>query len=150
MLHIIGSNLNIDAFLEKSKLRVEKKRYKGEARFTTKPGGEKLPYSYVSVATSNADFSDFPKQLEDTIRYLRRNKDKLRHITSTKGIQYANLDFGIDLRIINGNGMTQSDYFPHRLVKLAAELGLGIEVSIYAANLDAMIMRRMERKNRST
>jgi hypothetical protein len=140
-LSIVGKNFEVDEFLSMTKLRGFHKAYKGQPRFRTKPNGEKLPYSYASVSTSKADFDNLNKQIKDTIRYLQRNKGKLSHISSTKGIQYATLDFGINLRIDRKTVLTQSDFFPIALVKLAGELGLGIELSIYPRDLDTILAK---------
>jgi hypothetical protein len=143
---VLGSNLDIDEFLSRSKLKVTAKTYKGQPRFRTKPDGEKIPYSFIATSTSNAGFDNLPKQITDTIRYLKRNREKLRHISTTKGVQYATLDFGIDLRIDRKKVLTQSEYFPSALVKLAGELGLGIEVSIYPTDLQSILEKRVNKK----
>lgn len=133
ILRISGRNLDIDAFIEKSKLRVYKKCYKGEPVFPkTKPDGEKLRHFSVSAAASNAEFEEFEKQVKDVIRYLKRNKEKLAHIATTKGVEFAFLDFGVRREV----KFCQEIYFPPQLVKLAGELGLSLQVSIYPSDED--------------
>lgn len=48
------------------------------------------------------------------------------------------LDFPVDLRIDRVNVMSQFDYLPPELVSLAGALGLGIEISIYPRDLEAL------------
>jgi hypothetical protein len=145
-LAIVGKKLDINAFIKKSKLRGYTKSYKGEPIFKSKPEGEKRAYSLISIQTSKADFNDLKKQIADTIRFLRRNKEKLSHIELTKEIDYAILDFGIMLRIDRKKVLTQSDIFPKSLLKLAGDLGLDIELSIYPTDLQIILEKRNKKK----
>jgi hypothetical protein len=108
-LVILGENLDIDTFLSKSKLRGFTKIYKGEPRFKSKPDGRKVEHSRIAIQTSDADFDELDRQIKETIRYLKRNKDKLSHIKQVKEIDLALLDFGINLRIDKKKVLLQSD-----------------------------------------
>ena len=141
-LTIIGENLDIDALIFESKLRGYSKHYKGQPRFKSKPDGIKLTHSQVSTQTSKADFNDLDKQIEDTIKYLKRNIDKLNIIHQTKEIDLAVLDFGINLRIDKKKVLLQSDRFPNELLKLAGDIGLGIELSIYPIEVQDILETR--------
>jgi hypothetical protein len=131
ILRIGGKDLDIDTFIEKSKLSPYKKRYKGQPRRDSKPGGEKLADSYILIEVSNADFSEFQDQIIDSIQFLKSNKQKLLLIAVTKEIEYAVLDFGIENKIDNIEVHIQSQSFPAELLKLSGELGIDIELSIY-------------------
>ncbi|MND68765.1 hypothetical protein D3C80_602240 [compost metagenome] len=100
---------------------------KGQPRFSFKPE-EKLPYSLISIVASDADFDNLEKQIKDTIDFLKNNKSKLELITATKEIQYATLDFGVE---DNNNEFTQTMRLPNELLRLAADLGMEIEMSVY-------------------
>jgi len=145
ILTISGRNFDVDAFVNKSKLRPYKKSYKGQPKFKSKPDGEKLSFSLLSIETSKADFNNLKKQIADTIRYLKRNKDKLAHIDLTKEIEHAVLDFGIDLRIDNKKILIQSDKFPNELLKLAGDIGLDIELSIYPIDLQKTLTKKIKK-----
>jgi len=131
VLRIIGQDLDVDAFILKSKLKSSRKGYKGEVVSPPKRKIRKLKYSWVSITTSDASFNAFKKQIKDTWQYLKKNKEKLAVISETKGIQYAVLDFGIYLKMDKELVRYQTKYFPEEFVKLCGELGLGIELSIY-------------------
>jgi len=146
ILTIRGRNFDIDAFIKTTKLKPYKKSYKGQPRVNTKPDGEKLTHSLIAIETSRADFDNLEKQISDTIRYLKKNKEQLAHIPSTKGIDNAWLDFGINLRIDGKKVMVQSDKFPSRLLQLAGNLGLDIELSIYPVNLEKILGKRSQQK----
>ena len=136
ILRIIGANLDIDYFITNSGLNPYKKSYKGQPKLTTKPEGEKLSFSGLSIETSASDFDDLKKQIEDTITYLEQNQAKLKFINSTKEIEYAILDFGVDLRIDGEKNLFKFEKFPSKLLKLAGDLGLDIELSIYPSDID--------------
>ncbi|ULQ55847.1 DUF4279 domain-containing protein [Flavihumibacter rivuli] len=142
ILWICGKNFDVDRFIEKSKIKPTRKSYKGQAKLKTNSDGEKLTQSLISIQTSKAEFDNLKKQISDTIRYLKRNKKKLAHINSTKGIDCAILDFGIDLKIDRKNILTQSEIFPNELLKLAGELGLDIELSLYPVDLQAILEKK--------
>ena len=139
ILTIGGKNFDVDSFVDKSKLRPYRKDFKGQPRLKNKPNGKKMSSSSISIETSKADFDNLKKQIADTIRFLKRNNHKLSYISSTQGIEYAVLDFGIDLRIDRKNIFMQSDTFPNELLKLAGDLSLDIELSIYPVDLQTIL-----------
>ncbi|MFY0254333.1 hypothetical protein ACDQ55_10310 [Chitinophaga sp. 30R24] len=130
-LIIAGKNFDISSFLSATRLRVVKKRNKGEPRFPLRPNGEKLPYSFLTIKTSKADFTDLNTQVKDILRYLKRHRDQLLRIKKTKGIDQISLDFGIEFS--SGKSSMQI-FMPVELVSLAAEFGISIQVSVYAEN----------------
>ncbi len=142
MLWIIGKDLDVDAFITKSKLRPFNKFYKGEPRFTTQPGGVKKTSSGLALVASIAGFNNFKKQLKDTAIFLEKNRKKLSYIIRTKEIQYAILDFGIDLRIDGKEVFYQSEILPSKLLCLAGELGIDIELSIYPVNMEELLKKK--------
>lgn len=129
-LTIVGKKLDIDTFISKTQLSPYKKSYKGEPSFKSKPEGEKLSYSLLSILTSEAGFDCFDQQVEDTLKCLKENKDKLTYISSTKEVESAALDFEIDLLI--ENELCQTNRLPSALLKLAGNLGIDIQLSVYS------------------
>jgi hypothetical protein len=125
---IIGKNFNPDAYLAIAKFRSCSIKHKGEPRMVTKPEGHIMPHSVLSTLASKADFNEFDKQIKDVIRFIKRNREKLELIQSTKGVEYAGFDFSVDH---DCGKFCQSLYLPPELIKLAGELGLHIEISVY-------------------
>ena len=123
--------MNIDTFIEESKLLPYQKRYQGQPRIDSKPGGKKHAHSNISIEVSNADFSKFENQIIDCIQFLKTNKQKLLHIAAIKEVEYAVLDFGIELRINNTKVPIQSQTFLSELLKISGDPGIDIELSIY-------------------
>lgn len=128
-LSIIGEDLDVDALETKLGLPGFHKNYKGVPRYRTKPEKEKLPYSYMSTAISDAGFDDMEQQVKDVISYLKQHFDTLKLVSGVKEVQYFNLGFGVDY----ANKFCQSMYLPPELVRLAGELGMSIELSLYTS-----------------
>ena len=131
ILTIRGKNLDVEDFIQKSGLEPYKKFFKGEPRIRTKPAGKKHPFSGLSIQASDAEFNQLDKQIEDTIHFLRSNKEKLQYITSTKEVDFATLDFAIEIRIDMERVVYQFEHFPSELLKLAGSLGIGLDISLY-------------------
>ena len=146
ILTIWGRYFDVDTFINTSKLKPYKKSYKGQPKFKAKPDGEKLPHSLIAIETSKTDFDNLDKQITDTIRYLKQNKDKLAHLSLAKGIDHAILDFGINLRIDKKNILSQSDKFPSKLLKLAGDLGLDIQLSLYPVDMQEILEKQHSQK----
>lgn len=129
---VIGADFEPDKFIARTKLDYAQISYTGTPRFNSKPEKGKRNYSILSTKVSHAGFDDFNQQVKDAIEYLRVNYDKLKMIADTPGVDYANLDFGVDYKY----NFVQSHYFPPELVKLAGELGISFEISLYTAGDD--------------
>jgi hypothetical protein len=85
----------------------------------------------VNVAVSDADLTDLRQQARDAIGFLQSNKGELARLVSFPGVEGVELDFGIAWR---QDVVTQTDSLPRELVRLAGELGLGVEISHYPAS----------------
>lgn len=126
ILRIGGENFDSENFVQRSKMEWEQNVYKGVPAAT---GSKRISdTSYVSVATSNAGFTDHKQQIIDTIEFFIKYKNNLHSVINTSEIDYAVVDFGVD---INEKYAIQSFSFPVELVKLCSELGIGIEISTY-------------------
>lgn len=147
ILSIVGKQLDADALIAKIGFKEYKIAHKGVPKFQSKPDGDKLSHSSISVIISKAGFDNLKKQIKDTIKFLEKNQEKLRHIALTKEVQYATLDFGIDLRIDRKKVLTQTELLPAALLKLAGNLGLSIELSFYPVDLEIILEKRNSQKS---
>jgi len=77
---------------------------------------------------SDCDGGDFDGQVHDAIAYLKSHEQAVRGLLKQPNTR-ANLDFGVWCKDV----YSQSSLFPKELVTLAGALGLGLEVSMYAA-----------------
>ncbi|SKA09321.1 hypothetical protein [Sediminibacterium ginsengisoli] len=145
-LVIRGKHFDADDFFKKSKLRGYTINYKGTPIFKNKPDGKKMMHTSASIQTSSAGFNDMPKQVKDTIQYLERNRAKLENILLTRHIDYAILDFGVALRIDHQNILIQSEILSKKLIKLAGELGLSIDITIYPPDLEEQLSQQGQKR----
>jgi Domain of unknown function (DUF4279) len=131
ILTIKGENLDVEGFIRQTGLQPYKKFLKGDPKTRSKPEGKKFSFSGLSLEASSADFNQLDKQIQDTIEFLRSNKEKLCHIAVTKEVDFATLDFGIELRIDFERVVYQFEHFPAELLRLAGELGISLDISLY-------------------
>jgi hypothetical protein len=98
----------------------------------SQPSGRRNERSGVHVLASDADFNEFPRQVEEATVFLRGNTDQLRRLCEFPGIESVMLDFGIECRDVP----VQCDYLTPELIRLAGSLGLGIELSQYSTSFE--------------
>jgi hypothetical protein len=122
VLRAYGRDLAVDRFLEGSALKPLVVWGRGEKRFQHRPPNAS---SGMKVVVSDASGNDLPLQINEAMAFLNDNRDELVRLRDAPGVEYRALDFGIVRRDV----FVQCDYFPPKLVKLAAEFGLGIELS---------------------
>jgi hypothetical protein len=83
--------------------------------------------SGIQIVTSDAPFDRLDLQIKETISFLKKNRVEVKRLSRMPGIKWFKIDFAIDKRDAFG----QFDYFPPELLKLAGDLGLGLELSQY-------------------
>lgn len=102
---------------------------KGEVR--RKRTGELYDNYSVSLDVSHAEWCEFRRQATDAIKFLKENREALAQLLRSTGDIEAYLDFPLWSRL-SGEIVNQNDHLPRELIMLAGELGLGVEMSIYA------------------
>lgn len=136
VLSIIGTNLDIDAFVETAGMPDFDKMYKGEP--INKVSSRIARYSSIGIEISNAGFDDVKTQIEEATKFLIRHRDNLKHIATTKEIEFATIDFGVD-SMVDENHLTQGFYFTMPLIKICAELGIEIQLSLYKPDMEVIL-----------
>jgi hypothetical protein len=129
-LTLWGANFNVDAFIKKCGFTADSIGRRGEPVYKSKPDGRKFDGSSCTIEVSGAEFNAFNQQVSDVISYLKNNREALKHIPKAEGLEYAVLDFGVSFN--PPNGFYQSQRLSAELVKLAAEINIGITISMYA------------------
>jgi hypothetical protein len=125
-LRFCGDELDVIEIIETLRLKPSKVWEKGLPRFKSNP--KRLnKHSGFNLLVSDTELNNFEKQKKEAIEYLSVNKELLSSIIKYKGIDGGDLDFGIEWR----NVAVQCDNFPSVLIKLAGQIGLGIELSQY-------------------
>jgi hypothetical protein len=127
MLHISGSELDIDSLASLINITPNKIWKKGELRRSNNPTKGIWDNSGLSSVVSEAEFNELTKQIEEVISYIKSNRESFEHMSSYPGVDQKLFDFGIERRDVP----VQCDYFPPELVTLAGKYGFGIELSQY-------------------
>lgn len=125
-LRFCGDELNVKEIIKTLNISPSKIWEKGLPRFKRNPN--KLNRnSGFNILVSDAEFNEFEKQKKEAIDYLRKHQELLSKIMSYEGVDGGDLDFGIEWRDV----VIQCDNFPANLIKLAGQIGLGVELSQY-------------------
>lgn len=127
VLRAYGTSFDVDAFLVECTLPVCTVKRRGEPVRLSQPNGCRLERSGIHVPASDADFGEFPRQIEEATAFLRANAEQIRRLCEFPGVEGVTLGFGIARRDV----VVQCDCFPAELVRLAGALGLDIELSQY-------------------
>lgn len=144
VLALQGRAFDVDSFVTKSNLPLPYRiKRKGEPRWPHLPTSSVMSFSVLTAVTSQAD--NIEQQIADTIEYLEQHSEYLKHLAETVDLEFATLNFGIDLRIDRKKVLTQSERFPAKLLLLAGTLGLDIELSLYPRDFDDLVGRRAEK-----
>ena len=138
VLRVSGKQFDADRYLALSGLEAIKVFRRGEPRFASNPEGKLNDLSGFNVEVSDASWEGVSEQVEDAVAFLKENRDAIRMLRSAPGVEDMSLDFPVDLRIDRVNIVSQLDYFPPELISLAGALGLGIEISVYPRDLEAL------------
>ena len=129
VLRAAGPDFQVDEFLKASTFTTCEVYSKGEARGRHGRLHEK---SGLAVVVSEASADDLPKQIADATEFLERHREEIVRLQSHLGVgEEARLDFGIWQRGEFG----QYCYFPPKLLQLAGDLGVGIELSVYVGEV---------------
>ncbi len=125
VLRAASIDFAVEEFLKTSTLQPCDVYRKGEPRGRS---GKLYEESGITVVVSETSGDELSLQIQDAIEFLEQNRTEiinLRHFVGSGGIT---LDFGIYHKEVF---FVQNYYFPSSLLRLAGELGLGIELSIY-------------------
>ena len=133
ILRVSGNSLDIDALIAQHSLAVNRKWKKGEPRMLKGRTHSNAGANYIA---SNADLDQFELQLTDATQFMEKNLSDIKNITSFPGVESATLDFGVAL---NEGYVAQFAYLPPHFLKLAVDVGVGIEISHYACSDDENI-----------
>jgi hypothetical protein len=131
VLRASGSDFDPDRFCAESGFEPCGLYRKGEPRFpASRLDGRCNDASDINVVASEADFHEFPRQVEETSAFLEAHKEELARLRDFPGVEGVVLDFGIARRDV----AVQCNELSPKLIRLAGELGLGIELSLYPAS----------------
>lgn len=131
ILRIGGTSLDIDALLSSCSLTPDAQWRRGEVQTV---GRKVCSTSGANFVASDAEFDAFDLQVADVTAFLREHSAQLRCLAAFDGVDSATLDFAVS---IHEDTMVRSCALSPELVRLAADLGLGLEVTFYACSDEA-------------
>lgn len=122
------------------RLKVDNISYKGQP-INKLPNARISQHSSVSKLICNTDFENWDAQINKTILYLKRNREKLIQVKNYKGVEYAGINLALNSRIYRSN-LLQSIYFPEGLIKICSDLSFHIETTLFAPDLEERLEKR--------
>jgi hypothetical protein len=137
VLRVTGRQFDVDSYVVRSGLTAVKIFRAGEPR-SARPDGRRCGLSGFTVDVSRHPPNNLPAQITDAIAFLKNHRGGLATLRAAPGVEDMRLDFPVNLRIDYRKTMAQFDYFPPELVSLAGAVGLGLELSIYPADLESL------------
>jgi hypothetical protein len=129
VLHVTGANLAPSLVLDGTGLQPYAQYRSGDLQTVGRKKGEPWEYGGFKLLVSDAD--DLKQQIRDASDFLRNNFNSLRIALSAETVEDARLDFGYFHRPV----VAQFDYLPPDFLRLAADLGIGVELSLYPADV---------------
>ena len=134
LLRAGGKNFDVDAFLRQCPWKPARVWHRGEPVFPkSQPEGRKNKDSGFNVTVSNAGFDEFSQQINDAVTFLEdeQNVATIQALMAYPGVEAANLDFGVEFPDPKEYPI-QFYVFPPNLARLAGNLDLHLEFSLYA------------------
>lgn len=131
-LSIGGKDFDPQDFIAQTGLQKVIIKRKGELIHDELPHRGTRAYSYVGITTSKAGFEDFQQQIADTITFLETHRAQLEKAQQMEDVSFSTLDFGIKCDVNELlRKQNQTLFMPAKLLLLAGELGIDIELSQY-------------------
>lgn len=128
VLRASGKFFDVDAFTQSSLLETNSVWFRGEKRFPSSTTSEKVNESSgLRIITSDADFSQLERQIEETTAFLRSNESELKKLAAFPGVEVVTIDFGAEIKPPGWASFT----FAPALLALAGTMGISLCLSVY-------------------
>ena len=132
ILIIEGSEFDVSGFLKETELEPYEKHIKGEKRPFKKLNKPPIyDTSGCRFDLSKADFNEFENQRKDVVKFLNQNFEKLKKLEKygLNKNEIPVIGFAIENQM--ADFWCQTESFEPELLKLAGNLNIGIEISLY-------------------
>lgn len=127
-LRVFGKDLDVDSMISDLDLLPARVHKRNEPKLpASQPDGPRNEYSSANFCISNADFHEFERQISESLEYLKGEENFLRTVLDYPGVEGAGLDFGVQC----GTSPVHFFEFPTELLRISADIGLSIEISLY-------------------
>ncbi|MFO0970012.1 MAG: hypothetical protein U0793_31050 [Gemmataceae bacterium] len=128
VLHVEGKDFDVATFLDDCTLAPYMVFHKGEPFRKGKNGIRDASGFSCLVSDSDGNLSE---EFEDAIGFLTKHRESLLRLACLPTVQSKTLDFGYYSRLSDKYFM-QSDTISLDLLRLVSQLGIEIELSLYA------------------
>ncbi len=125
----VSGDFSSEQLIDTIKLQPYKKIEKGEV-VTTNGEEKKYELALCGFDVSEKDFKELKAQVPDAIDFLVANYGQLKNLQQLPQA-VARLDFGYFSSFIDTRIVAQYDVLPAKLLKLAGDLNIDIELSQY-------------------
>jgi hypothetical protein len=129
ILRIAGESTAIESFLKTTQLRPYKMWNVGDERVSGNPNLGMHQDSGFNISVSDHD--ELLQAIQDAVLFLEAWTSELQRLSQTNGIEEPVLDFGL---FCGQDSLAHHDLLPARLIHLAGENKIGIELSHYRTN----------------
>jgi hypothetical protein len=130
VLRAHGSDFDVDGYLASSPFQPCAVFHRGEPRSPT--SARLCDTNGFNLVVSDGGGNRVPVQIRDAATFVAAHRVELARRVAWPGVEAVTLDFGWDFPYARVAG--QYNYFPPALLAACGVLGLGIEVSVYAAS----------------
>ncbi len=132
VLRVYGEHFDPQKFLEHSSLPAYESWCKGEPRrLGAKFYGRTHDEGGFKVNVSGKEWTDLQGQIADALEFLETFRRDLSALAASSDVEQVYLDFPFASPASAEPPIYQSVFLPPKLLALAGELGVGIEVSVY-------------------
>lgn len=133
VLHVSGESFDPDGVLPSLSLRPYRVWRRGEPVAATGPrAGRVFESGGFCCEVSEAD-GLLADETADALAFLAEHRSALASLRDHPAVEDMRIDFGHYQRIDGERVVVQCDYLGPELLRLAGELGIGFELSLYPA-----------------
>jgi hypothetical protein len=133
MIRASGTDFDPDQFCFQSRLDPCELYHRGDLDFPeSQPDGRRCEHSGINIVASDAEFDEFDRQVDEAAAFLKGHHDELSRLRDFPGIEGITIDFGVEHKDV----YVECYRLSPELIRLAGELGMSIEISLYPVSDD--------------
>lgn len=136
VLHVSGADLDPDTVLPSLTLQAYRSYRKGERIFPKGPRPERVHEDGGFCCDVSSAEGLLAEEAEDAMAFLTTHYADLARLRDNPAVEDMRIDFGYYQRLDGERVMVQYDFLRPELLRLAGELGIGFELSLYPRPAD--------------
>jgi hypothetical protein len=134
VLRVYGQAFDVNGFLVDSPWRPNPVYHRGEKQLSLR-GFEVLEFSGFVLSVPGSDIlgEAFADHASAVLKFLEENHSECERLKAFPGIEGRTLDFASPLR---EDQPMRSHHIPLELVRVAADLGIALEITVYVVSAE--------------